>query len=663
MTEVTPGDLAILRGLTGAPTPALTRANVAGLAAAPIASSSRDNLDDHSQAGSHVARLKNWDRRPQLDPLILETAALSGPQVTRNHFLHEFYPHLNPYQRCDIEADDALEQEDLAEAVTGLRIRDKEGHKVRLISRQAPRRERLAREERERKEKKARERLEDLAREKTWAKQPSWIVPPSEPPVRARAHRQSTSGSRAPAPVPVPVKVVCHVRTRVPTPHGEMFLHLYRNSKDRKEHLAFVMDRNQLSEPNEAQVGTDQATYIRSRSLDARWRNTETETERLVRGAFVGRLSAAHAEPSTSVEYVEPVDRATGVNMMSEPPLVRIHSECFTGETIGSQRCDCGEQLDEAFRLIATHPSGRGVIVYLRQEGRGIGLLEKLRAYNLQDLGHDTVTANLLLGHGADLRTYDIAAAILRDLGIDQLNLLTNNPDKMQQLEREGISVAERVPMVPRAWRTQLASTHRRRHKRRQEDVRTDVLDFSTDPEDSDSGAESDENHILRRSGVGMIGAGMTQSTELDKYLETKVQRMGHMLDLPSGASSPDLGATRQRSAALRPMASVPRATIRRPSKSKPTHRALAQASIVGGIRSQIGSPEPFLGVPGLSPSHSTTQSKSTAATPSHTSNSDAENESNRMADSIQSIGALTDIHTDPESLDCSEGCSCRPHS
>ena len=127
------------------------------------------------------------------------------------------------------------------------------------------------------------------------------------------------------------------------------------------------------------------------------------------------------------------------------PPLVRVHSECFTGDVLGSRRCDCGPQLAASMRLIAAE--GRGALLYLRQEGRGIGLLEKLRAYNLQDIGYDTVEANLMLGHQPDLRDYRVAAEMLRDRGIIALRLLTNNPDKIAGLERCGLTVVERVPL------------------------------------------------------------------------------------------------------------------------------------------------------------------------------------------------------------------------
>ena len=130
-----------------------------------------------------------------------------------------------------------------------------------------------------------------------------------------------------------------------------------------------------------------------------------------------------------------------------EDILVRVHSECFTGETLGSQRCDCGGQLDLALKMISEE--GAGVLIYLKQEGRGIGLLEKLRAYNLQEEGYDTVDANLVLGHQADHRDYRIAAEILKDLKIKSIRLLTNNPAKLERLTQLGIDVTERISVPP----------------------------------------------------------------------------------------------------------------------------------------------------------------------------------------------------------------------
>ncbi|MBA2538422.1 MAG: GTP cyclohydrolase II [Deltaproteobacteria bacterium] len=121
------------------------------------------------------------------------------------------------------------------------------------------------------------------------------------------------------------------------------------------------------------------------------------------------------------------------------PVLTRVHSSCFTGEVLGSQRCDCRAQLDSALERIGRE--SRGVLVYMVQEGRGIGLGNKVRAYQLQDEGHDTVDANLALGFEADLRSYDLAAGILRDLGVSSVRLMTNNPAKLSGLEQAGVKV------------------------------------------------------------------------------------------------------------------------------------------------------------------------------------------------------------------------------
>ncbi|HKI62074.1 MAG TPA: bifunctional 3,4-dihydroxy-2-butanone-4-phosphate synthase/GTP cyclohydrolase II [Mariprofundaceae bacterium] len=166
---------------------------------------------------------------------------------------------------------------------------------------------------------------------------------------------------------------------------------------------------------------------------------------------------------SNLVDAAEHVALVMGNPDPERPCLVRVHSECLTGDVFTSRRCDCGSQLHAAMRQVAE--AGEGVVLYLRQEGRGIGLLNKLRAYQLQDTGHDTVEANEKLGFKADLRDYGIGAQILRDIGLRKLRLLTNNPKKIIALDGYGLEVSERVQLQSRPHEDNIAYLTTKREK------------------------------------------------------------------------------------------------------------------------------------------------------------------------------------------------------
>jgi 3,4-dihydroxy 2-butanone 4-phosphate synthase/GTP cyclohydrolase II len=191
--------------------------------------------------------------------------------------------------------------------------------------------------------------------------------------------------------------------------------------------------------------------------------------ERLIRRKAQTRLPTRHGGQFDLMVYSDDLESTLYVALVkgsvsgAEPVLVRLHSQCLTGDVFGSERCDCGEQLEAAMRLV--HEAGRGVIVYMFDEGRGIGLLNKVRAYALQDKGHDTLDANHELGFAADMRDYRIGAHILFDLGVRNVRLMTNNPDKVRALEEYGLVVSERVPVEvpPRGANLHYLQTKRNR--------------------------------------------------------------------------------------------------------------------------------------------------------------------------------------------------------
>ncbi len=218
-------------------------------------------------------------------------------------------------------------------------------------------------------------------------------------------------------------------QAKLPTAYGEFDIHVFENDAG-QEHVMLtcgltVVDRSQIQTPQPLQDNF--ANVVNNANAN----NTTA-------------VNPPNTDPLNTTPYPTADQRQSPIRRPA--PLVRIHSECLTGDAFASLKCDCGAQLDATMQ--AVQESGYGAILYLRQEGRGIGLTNKIRAYALQDQGHDTLDANLLLGLPADARTYEMCKPMLDHVGIQKLRLMTNNPKKLRYLEDLGFEIVERIPLV-----------------------------------------------------------------------------------------------------------------------------------------------------------------------------------------------------------------------
>lgn len=385
--------------------------------------------------------------------------------------------------------------------------------------------------------------------------------------------------------------VECLVRARIPTEFGgSCHILLYTSTPNHPEneqnhHFALVYD------PKDSKIHSNFHSYTLNEI-----KSNDTFLNRSIRGCSldVDGNELFHINELDSNEKQQMIngnlesslidsninkDDLFKNNIKKHSILTRIHSCCFTGETIGSLRCDCAEQLHKAMHDLSQSDEG-GIILYLKQEGRGIGILEKLKAYNLIDMGLDTMQANVALGHPADGRTYDIASSILNDLNVSSIKLLTNNPDKIAQIRNYGIDVVERIPMIPESWQQLLESSlitptdssvaegndmaPNLFHSSSQA-ISLDISDTNTDIESSLKNNIFDiPNTLLTTittssppsimSSDSSVISEATNSTaasptvvsnntndnkhyivqDRDTYLITKIQRMGHILNIPS---------------------------------------------------------------------------------------------------------------------------------